>query len=112
MGGQRRHPSFVLHSGSEQPRIGILRSSAHSLVCITHSFTCSELLTSLERSAALIHSLARSLILSRAREKVNDMMSQNDLVLSLSVLACVLAVNHPARDKEFEETTFMIHGKV
>ena len=54
-----------------------IRSSVCSFIGFTHSFTGSLI-------CWLIHSLARSLTLSRTRGKVNDSMSQSDVVLSHS----------------------------
>ena len=60
------------------------RSSVHLFARTARSFACTALLASLACSAALIRLIARSLTHSRAREKVIDSMSQNDLVLSHS----------------------------
>ena len=49
--------------------------AVRSFACTAHSFFCSALLASLARSTVLIHSLARSLTHSRAREKVNDQIA-------------------------------------
>ena len=61
------------------------RSSICSFACTAHSFIYSAesaLLTLLMRCAAIISTLARSLTNSRACGKVDDQMSQKDLVLS------------------------------
>ena len=67
------------------------RSSICPLARIGHSFACSALIASLMHSAALIHLLARSLILSRSREKVYDLISQNQTVLNRSIGVLTLA---------------------
>ena len=64
--------------------IHLFACTVHSFACTVHSFTCSALLASLTRSAALIHWFTRSLTHSRACGKVNDKMSQKNLVLSHS----------------------------
>ena len=81
-----------LHSGSKQPRIGTehwaIRSFVRSFACTAHTFACSAQLALFAHSAVLIRSLAHSLIHFRACWKVNDSMSQINLVLPHSVLQC------------------------
>ena len=86
-------------------------SSVRSFPRIAHSLACSALLASLTRSAALnhslrcIHSLTRSLTHSRAREKVNDKMSQIDLVLSHSAAVFRRPRDSMRAEAERKETT-------
>ena len=63
-----------------------IRSSVHSFGGTAHSFACSALLASLGRSTALIYSLARSTTHSRTCGKVENCMSENNLVLPHSAL--------------------------
>ena len=80
----RDRANSALWSGTNKNRdvsTGSLASPFASPFARTvYSFTCSTLLALLTRSAAL----TRSLAYSRARRKVNDKMSQNDLVSSES----------------------------
>ena len=75
------------HYGSEQEyrrKYWATHSSIPSFAHATYSFACSALQALLARSAELICLLACWLTHSRACGKVNDSMSQNDLVLSQS----------------------------
>ena len=68
------------------------RSSVRSFARTAHSFACSGLLASLAPSAALTHSLARSLCFLPRLWKREFLMSQNDLVLSHSSLVFNMVV--------------------
>ena len=69
----------------------LARPFAHSLVLLTHFLA--QYCSFRSHSAALIRSLAPLLTHSRARGKVNDSMSQNDLVLTHSAAWRILDVN-------------------
>ena len=78
-----------VHHGNSQElghNYWVSRSSVRLFARTAHSFACSKLLALLTCSAALICSLFRLLTHSRARGKVNDWVSRNDLVLPHSAV--------------------------
>ena len=82
-----RKDNVALWSGTNKNEDVSNEPLARPLARTAHSFACSALVASLARPTALIRLHAHKLTHSRARRKVNDLMSQNDLVLSHSVFA-------------------------
>ena len=83
----RHQRTMVWNKQESRRKYWATRSSIRSFARTAHSFACSGLLASLAPSAALTHSLTRSLrSLPRSWES-EFLMSQNDLVLSHSALS-------------------------
>ena len=81
---QRRRCTMVDNSQEYRCKYWATRSSVRSFARTAHSFTCSGMLTLYAPSAALTHSLTRSLRSLPRLWKSEFFMSQNDLVLSNS----------------------------
>ena len=86
----RRSHQFTMVENRKEHRCKYwtTRSSVRSFARTAHSFACSGLLASLAPSAALTRSLARSLCSLPRSWESEFLMSQNDLILSHSALAC------------------------
>ena len=101
-----------LWSGTNKNRDVSTGPLARPFARTAHSFACSGLLASLAPSATLTHLLARSLrSLPRSWES-ELLMSQNDLILSHSVVVVVVLTSRKTKEHLFGGLDGTIFGRI